>query len=162
MSSQQESYQTSYSSSLPPPLLNLSSFQPQQHPLSAYPSSLSRYFNIPPPSFSKRPSFTSTDDLFSDSEDEEGSKPIPIPSQPISFTSTAPQRPSTAPVGKTAAFSPSGTYSCVCGKKFGNITSLRNHAKLHTVRERNFLCVYEGCGKAFLRKQDLKRHETSI
>ncbi|KAJ3087929.1 hypothetical protein HK102_009950 [Quaeritorhiza haematococci] len=52
-----------------------------------------------------------------------------------------------------------GMYGCVCGKSYGTLAALKNHAKLHTARERNFIC--ETCKKAFLRKQDLKRHETT-
>ncbi|KAJ3221017.1 hypothetical protein HK099_003823, partial [Clydaea vesicula] len=51
------------------------------------------------------------------------------------------------------------TFACVCGKRYASLNALKNHAKLHTVRERNFICSH--CKKAFLRKQDLKRHETT-
>ena len=51
------------------------------------------------------------------------------------------------------------TFSCVCQKRFATLTALKNHAKMHTNRERNFIC--DVCKKAFLRKQDLKRHETT-
>lgn len=33
-----------------------------------------------------------------------------------------------------------GTFACVCGKRYASLTALKNHAKLHTIRERNFIC----------------------
>ncbi len=43
-----------------------------------------------------------------------------------------------------------GTFVCVCGKRYASLNALKNHAKLHTVRERNFVC--ETCKKVSLPK----------
>ncbi|KAJ3379995.1 hypothetical protein HDU92_006245 [Lobulomyces angularis] len=54
----------------------------------------------------------------------------------------------------------SKAFSCVCGKVFSSYIGLKSHSKIHIdSRERNFVC--ETCKKAFFRKQDLKRHETT-
>lgn len=61
---------------------------------------------------------------------------------PTSMSPTSPASPMFHPPG---TFSPTqhyeGTFACVCGKRYASLTALKNHAKLHTNRERNFICA---------------------
>ncbi|KAI9330493.1 hypothetical protein DFJ73DRAFT_608606, partial [Zopfochytrium polystomum] len=45
----------------------------------------------------------------------------------------------------------------ICQRRFMQPPSLRAHMKLHR-KKRQHACTFEGCGKVFLRAQDLSRH----
>ncbi|TPX60344.1 hypothetical protein SpCBS45565_g07538 [Spizellomyces sp. 'palustris'] len=49
-------------------------------------------------------------------------------------------------------------FKCVCGKLFEKLASLKSHARLHKA-ERNHVC--DVCQRAFVRRQDLKRHKAT-
>ncbi|KAJ3109389.1 hypothetical protein HDU97_006634 [Phlyctochytrium planicorne] len=90
------------------------------------------------------------------SDDGSVSEPgSPDPSTPS--TPTTPTLP--APSSSTSRRSSgSGMFQCACGKSFSSLGSLRQHAKNHhTNRTKDFACGL--CGKEFLRRQDLRRHE---
>jgi len=44
-----------------------------------------------------------------------------------------------------------------CGKAFSVRRSLKDHVRRHT-GEKRFSCTFEGCGKGFITKQDVRRH----
>ena len=49
-------------------------------------------------------------------------------------------------------------YHCeFCNKNFGRITTLKTHIKTHT-KEKIFKCEFEGCGKCFSLKANMKKH----
>ena len=62
----------------------------------------------------------------------------------------------TASSSTTSTASSHEPYKCGCNKVFEKASQLRAHAKIHSCRERSFLC--EHCEKAFLRGRDLRRH----
>ncbi|KAJ3213130.1 hypothetical protein HDU67_003347 [Dinochytrium kinnereticum] len=81
-------------------------------------------------------------------------------------SSTEPSPSPTSPTQEVSIPTPppphggAGVFQCACTKTFSTLGSLKQHAKNHhTNRSKEFGCAQ--CGKRFLRRQDLRRHENT-
>lgn len=56
-----------------------------------------------------------------------------------------------------------GTSDCpYCEKKFTENQALKAHLQVHGMVDRDQICPFDGCGKAFYRKSDVNRHHKEV
>ncbi|KAJ3017316.1 hypothetical protein HKX48_003630 [Thoreauomyces humboldtii] len=100
-------------------------------------------------------------DLYDPSEVSMGSFPPNFQSYidvESSFSSTAGDHAATPHPQSDSVAASNTRFKCVCGKLFEKLASLKSHARLHRA-ERNHVC--STCDRAFVRRQDLKRHTST-
>ncbi|KAI9320278.1 cytochrome P450 [Zopfochytrium polystomum] len=94
-----------------------------------------------------------------DEAPDDAQKPSTTSKQPKPKSTTNPPRKRIRPSRRvTTRPYNEGPHQCqICQRRFMQPPSLRAHMKLHR-KKRQHACTFEGCGKVFLRAQDLSRH----